>query len=234
MSLFINGMSSKLNKAEVYSALVWIIAGATLSIYCLMGLFSTKIPGVEELVLFLSTLEGKYIYIAVFMAIFIEGLYLISSFFPGSTLVVIIALLSQLSGPLAFTFTMITIFVGWCLAGVVNIFLARTYRLKISKLQENSGLEVKDRIWTTWFPAFRANYEVAQIIEGANPKKVFLSSVRVKFWASMAAAICLLIIPLFIDINKLSNKEGYLSVAVIAGISFIVGFIKLRRSLRKN
>lgn len=217
------------DKAEFYSAIVWILAGVSLVIYCLLGVFNTEIPGVEELVTFLSSVEGKYIYMAAFISIFIEGLYFIGSFFPGSTLVVIVAILSQLSGPLVFIGTILSIFIGWCLAGAVNIFLAKAYRLKVAHLQEDYEYKIKDRLWTTWFPAFRANYEVTQITEGGNSIKVFFSSVRVKFWASVAAGIYVLIIPFFIDIKDVSNEEGFVSVGVIALISFVVGFLKLKK-----
>jgi len=224
-------MNIKDNKAEIYSAIVWLLAGLSLTIYCVLGLFNSKIPGVEDLVAFLSTVEGRYIYVAVFISIFIEGLYFVGSFFPGSTLVVILGILSQTLGPLGFVITILTIFVGWCLAGLVNIILARTYRLKISRLEETVGFEVKDRIWVTWFPSFRANYEVGQIIQGGHPGKVFLSSVRVKFWVSLVAGIYLLVLPLFVDITKVSNEEGYVTVAVVAIVSFVVGIVKLKRSL---
>lgn len=221
----------KQNKAELYSAIVWILAGASLVAYCVLGFLNTTIPGVEELVVFLSSVEDRYIYLAAFISIFIEGLYFIGSFFPGSTLVVILAILSQLSGATVFIGTILIIFLGWCLAGLVNIILAKFYNLKVARLQESDEYEVKDRLWTTWFPAFRANYEVAQITEGGNPMKVFLSSVRVKFWASIAAALYVIIIPIFVDIHEISNEEGFITVAVVAGISFVVGFVKLRKYL---
>jgi len=101
--------------------------------------------------------------------------------------------------------------------------------LKIAHLKDEGEYQVKDRFLTTWFPAFRANYEVAQVTEGGRPLKVFISSVRVKFLASLAAAAGLLIIPIFIDIKQVSNEEGFASVAVVAAISFTVGFIKLRK-----
>lgn len=217
------------NKAEFYSAIVWILAGASLVIYCLLGVYNTEIPGVEELVVFLSSVEGKYIYTAAFLSILIEGLYFVGSFFPGSTLVVIVAILSQLSGITVFLGTILSIFIGWCVAGALNIYFAKTYLQRFSHLQENKEYQVKDRPWTTWFPSFRANYEVAQITEGGNPVKVFFSSVRVKFWASIAAGIYVLIIPFFMDIKEVSNEEGFISVAVIALVSFVVGFVKLKK-----
>jgi len=224
----------KQQKAEIYSALVWILAGVSLVVYSLIGFFNTSIPGVEELVSFLSVVEGKHVYFAAFISIFIEGLYFVGSFFPGSTLIVIIAILSQVAGFSVFVGTILSIFVGWCLAGAVNIWFAKTYRSKVARLQENEEYKIKDRLLTTWFPAFRANYEVAQITNGGNPFKVFLSSVRVKFWVSFAAAIFVLIVPLFLDIKEASNEEGFATVAAVAIVSFIVGGVKLRGVFRKK
>src|SRR3989344_5110164 len=220
-------------KAEFYSALVWILAGASLVIFCVLGLLNTSVPGVRELIGILSSIDGKYVYLAAFVSIFIEGLYFVGSFFPGSTLIVILALLSQLSGPAVFDGTILSIFSGWCLASLVNIWLAKTYHLKVARLEEKIDYKIEDRLLITWFPAFRANYEVAQVTEGGNPTKVFWSSVRVKFWASGAAAMVMLIVPLFIDINEVSNEEGFLSVAAVAVISFGVGFWKLRRYFKQ-
>lgn len=212
-----------------YSGMVWIVSALALVTYRIIGMAQADIPGVEELVTFLSSVDGAYIYLSAFIAIFIEGFYFVGSFFPGGTLVVILAILSQVTGPAAFLGTIAAIFIGWCLAGVVNILLAKTYHLKVARLEEDADYEVKDRPWATWFPAFRANYEVAQIAEGGNPLQVFLSSVRVKFKASMIAALCTLIVPLFVDIRTIDNEEGFVAVMVVAGISFIVGAVKLKR-----
>lgn len=224
---------SKQQKAEFYSAFVWIFAGLALVTYCGIGFLNASVPGVEELVSFLSTVEGTYIYLAALLSIFIEGLYFIGSFFPGSTLVLILAILSQVAGAPVFIGTILAIFLGWCLAGSINIWFAKTYRSKIARLQEYEEYKIKDRLWTTWFPAFRANYEVAQITDGGNPFKVLLSSIRVKFWASLAAALCVLILPLFVDIKNVSNEEGFVTVMVVAIISFIVGGSKLRKYLKR-
>ncbi|OGG85603.1 hypothetical protein A2392_02420 [Candidatus Kaiserbacteria bacterium RIFOXYB1_FULL_46_14] len=222
------------NKAEFYSALVWIIAGVSLVIFCVLGLLNTAVPGVAELVAMLSSIDSKYVYVAAFVSIFVEGLYFFGSFFPGSTLIIILTLLSQLSGPVVFVGTILSVFLGWCLASLVNIWLAKTYHFKVARLGENSDYKIEDRLWTTWFPAFRANYEVAQVTAGGNPVKVFWSSVRVKFWASLASAGVLLVVPYFVDINQISNEEGFLSVAAVAVISFGVGFVKMRKYFRRD
>lgn len=220
-------------KSEFYSALVWIFGGLSLVAYGAIGFFNASIPGVEEFVSFLSTVEGEYIYLAAFISIFIEGLYFVGNFFPGSTLVLILAILSQLGGGTVFIGTVLAIFAGWCLAGAVNIWFAKTYRSKVVRLQEDEEYKVKDRLWTTWFPAFRANYEVAQVTDGGKPLQVLFSSIRVKFWASLAAALSVLIIPLFIDIREVSNEEGFVTVTAVAVISFVVGGIKLRNYFKQ-
>ncbi len=209
-----------------------MFAGLTLTAYGLTGLFNASVPGVEQLVVFLAGVEGTYIYLAAFVSILIEGLYIVGNFFPGSTLVLILAILSQLVGIPVFIATILVIFLGWCLAGVINILFARMYRSKIARLQEDSRYQIKDHLWTTWFPAFRANHEVAQVIGGANPFKVFLSSVRVKFFASVAAAAVTLVIPFFVDIHQVSNKEGFATIAIVAVVCFIVGGMKLRKYFR--
>ncbi|MFA7193605.1 MAG: hypothetical protein WC087_01675 [Candidatus Paceibacterota bacterium] len=212
-----------------YSAIVWFLSALSLYIYCTMGFLNAKIPGVEELVKFLSAADANHIYLAGFLSVFIEGLYFIGSFFPGTTLIIVVSILSQITGYAVFAGTMFTIFIGWCLAGLVNIIVAKTYHLKVAKLEENKEFEVKDRLWTTWFPAFRANYEVAQITDGGNVLKVFLSSMRVKFLATLAVGIGALIVPFFIDIHSLNNEEGFTSAAVVATISLIVGIYKIKK-----
>ncbi len=212
-----------------YSALVWILSAVSLYIYCVMGFLNAKIPGVEELVKFLSNADEKHVYLAGFISVFIEGLYFVGSFFPGTTLIIVVSILSQITGYWVFAGTILTIFIGWCLAGLVNIIVAKTYHLKVAKLEEKTDYEVRDKLWTTWFPAFRANYEVAQITDGGNPFKVFLSSVRVKFLVTLAIATGAMIVPLFINIHNLNNEEGFASVALVATISLIVGIVKIKK-----
>ncbi len=216
--------------SRYYGTLVWIVSGCALSTYGLLGLLHVGIPGVEELVGFLENADGIYIYIAAFLAIFFEGLYFFGNFFPGSTIILILTILSQAGGPLVFVGTIATIFFGWCTAGAVNIIMARTYQKKILGSTSEPQTTVSDNLFTTWFPAFRANYEVAQITEGGNPWRVFLSSVRVKFIVSLGMLVTTFLIPYVIDIKEVDNEEGFLSVAVIALIFFAVGIYKLREA----
>ncbi len=225
-------MSDKKQVSNIYSGVVWIVSSLTLTSYGILTLTNQNIPGVEELVRYLSSVDNTHIYLAAFLSIFIEGLYLIGSFFPGSSLVVILSIISQTGGAKTFLTTICVIFFGWCLAGGVNIVIAKLYGARILKQSEDSDYEVKDKILITWFPAFRANYEVAQIIAGGNPYKVFWSSVKVKFLVSICMLGCMSLVPFLVDINQVSNKDGALSIFVIAGISLIVGIIKIRNYLR--
>ena len=216
-------------KESLYSAFVWIISAVTLFIFAALSLTNQNIPGVEQLVEALSKVDGMYIYGAAFLTIFIEGLYLVGNFFPGSTIIVLLTILSHSGGTSSFLITILSVFLGWCSAGIVNIIFAKLYGKKILKKEHDPEYNVKDRLWTTWFPAFRANYEVAQIAEGGQVTQVLFSSIRVKFFASLIMLAGMALVPLFIDINQISNKEGVMSVLVVGVISFIIGIRKLQK-----
>lgn len=231
-----NLSDQKVQKSILYAGLVWILSAISLAIYALLSAFKTSVPGIEQFVDFLLNIEGAYIYAGAFAAIFIEGLYFVGSFFPGATLVLIFAVLSVASGTQTFFLSLLTVFLGWNLAGVVNIYLARLYRKKAIKLGSDEAFNILDRPWATWFPSFRANYEVAQIVEGGNPVKVFLSSVRVRVYASIAAGIFVFVFSLLVDIDEVSNEEGCIVMIIVITLSLIVGILKIRRyrNLRQN
>lgn len=215
-----------------YGGLVWIVSGLSLLTYGGIGLFLGGVPGVEQLVAFISGAEGNLIFIAAFLAILIEGLYLIGSFFPGTTTIIVITIVSQLGGTQFFLGVIGSIYVGWVLASIINISIAYWYRSLMLKHQPEEAPEIKDRFWLTWFPAFRANYEVAQVTEGAHPLRVFLSTLRVKTIASALAAVGVLILPYIIDVTAMDNEEGFRSLGVIATIMLGVGIYKLREGRR--
>jgi len=222
-------VNNNAQKVTFYSGLVWIISGIALTIYGIMGLLNMGVPGVEELVTFATSTEGSYIYLAAFVVMFIEGLYVVGSFFPGATLVIILAVLSQAGGSLVFTLTIASIFLGWCAAGIVNVLIAKAYYRGAVGVPTDFNLTIKNRPWTTWFPTFRANFEVAQVAEGAQPMKVFFSSLSLRLIASVAAALFTLLAPFLINISEVSNEEGFISVAVVAAISYVVGIVKIRK-----
>jgi len=209
------------------SGLVWLVAGVSLAIYATIGIVLDGIPGLEKLVYFLQSLTGWWILVAVFIAMFVEGLYFIGSFFPGSSIVVILAVLSQYNGWSMFVATICTIFSAWVLAGLVNIKLGSKYTKQVDK-----EYFVKDRFFTTWFPAFRANYEVAQMVSGGDFKTVFWSSVRVKFLASLFMSFVSLLLALTVDLESLSDEEGFTTLYYSAAIMIVVGVWQIRKSYK--
>ncbi len=215
-------------KSELYGSFVWIFSSIVIFTYISFALLGGKLPGVEQLLDFISGINEEYIYVAAFLSVFIEGLYFIGSVFPGTTLIVLIAILSQTGGVAIFAITILSIFIGWSLASIVNIFFARVYKTKVLAQQQDDDFEVKDRLFVTWLPVFRANYEVAQVSQGGRPLKVFFSSLRVKFFACTAATIGIIILAMIIDVNTLSNEEGFATLAIVALISLTVGVTKAR------
>lgn len=218
------------DRSEFYGSLVWIFSGLVMLTYGSIGLWGVRVPGVEQLVAMLQNTSGVYLYGAAFLAIFIEGIYVVGSFVPGSTLVLVLAILSQVGGFWTFVFTILAIFIGWCCAGAVNMAIGSFYKSAVLKSAPDDSFTIQDRFWTTWFPAFRANYEVAQVAQGGHPLRVFVSSVRVRFFASLAAAGGALLVPFVIDITQMRNEEGFLSLGIVATITLVVGVVKLRQS----
>ena len=212
--------------------LVWIVAGMGLFTYATIGFLGQGIPGVENLVTWLNGLSGNWIVLAAFVAILIEGLYFVGSFFPGSTIIILVAVLSQTQSWLVFFSTILAIYLGWVMAGLINVLLAHKLK-KLHTQDTQDEVDIKDRLFTTWYPAFRANQEVAQVVAGAKPGQVFLSSLRVKTIASFFAALGVASLPLFIDITELSNEEGFTTVFIVGAISLIVG-LSLTYKQNKN
>ncbi len=220
------------NKTKLYGAFVWILAGIALLTYGILGLTQTNIPGVEQLVAFVNSAQGGYLYAGAFVAIFLEGLYFIGSFFPGSSLVLLIAIVAQAGGLQQFLLIIGTIFVGWVVAGMVNILGAK-YFSHLFRLNPETKAQLENNAEITWFPAFRANTEVAQVTEGHSLKEVFISSTTIKLYASVGAAVYAIIIPFIIDIQNLKNDEGFLGLGVIALINFGIGASKVYEYYKK-
>lgn len=200
---------------------VWLISALFLLTYAGLGLSGITVPGVQELVTFISATDGSYIFLAAFLAVLFEGTYLLGSFIPGTTLLTVITIISQAGGPLIFFGTIFSIITGWCVAGFINIFVIAglVRRGKVPELNEN---KVQDNLLVTWYPAFRANYEVAQVVAGLPRLAVFKSATKVRLIASSIAAVVTLIIPLFVDIREVDNKEGFLSVLMVSTVCFAV------------
>lgn len=217
---------------KIYGGLVWIVSGLALLSYGILGLIQADIPGVQDIIAFVNSAEGMYLLVAAFVTIFIEGLYFLGSFFPGTSLVLLITILAQSGGYFTFAISIITVFIGWTLAGAVNILGARYFsslvtitKLKAATLEQNAEI--------TWFPAFRSNTEVAQVAEGHQPLQVFLSSTLIKLYASVGLGIYALVIPLFIDLQAVNNKQGFIGLAVLSFVNIGVGIYKIREANKK-
>lgn len=213
------------NDAQFYSGLVWLIGSIGLALYATVALSIGNLPGIEQLVVWLESLEGWWVLLAVFVAVFFEGLYFLGSFFPGTTIVLLLVLFAQAKSASLTLLTMAVLLLGWILSGAVNIALAR--RLSITTEVE---VLVHDRLLTTWMPSFRSNYEVAQVVAGASPWLVFWSSVRVKVWATLAASLYVLTMSFFIDVTNVSNEEGFASLFLFVVIMATVGVYQVRQA----
>lgn len=204
--------------------MVWVVTGLFCLIYAIIGLlgFFMPVPGVADLIIFAERFNGWELMLIGAVAIFFEGIYGIGNLIPGSTLAILIAVVALAHSPLMFIWTISAIFVGWCCATVVNVYV--TARL-LPKQEIPTVDEVKqhDRVLTTWYPIFRSSYEVAQVVAGATPRKVIFSSIKVKFYTSLGAALYAVLLPKFVDIYSITNNEGFRLVLVIATICLAVG-----------
>jgi hypothetical protein len=212
---------------STYGGVVWLVSSIVIFLYGAVAITKHSLPGVEELVLYFSTVDGMYVYSIAFVVMVIEGVYLLGNFFPGSSLAVILAILSQEHGIEAFIFTVLCVYIGWSVASFVNVYVAQLYRSKLPTHVHNISFTVIDRPMTTWYPIFRANYEVAQITEGGNTKKVLESSLRVKLLVTLIVGTATWLVPFFIDIHMLTNKDGFSLLFLVSGICFFVSIKKI-------
>jgi hypothetical protein len=212
-------------KNKLYSGIVWIISGLALITYGILGLTQTNIPGVENLVAFINSATGNYLYLAAFLAIFFEGMYVVGSVIPGTTFVLIVTILAQAGGMFKFLSIVFTIYIGWLLAGVFNVIFAKFLSTHLSVPEKTTLIE--DNAEVTWFPAFRANTEVSQITEGYKARTVLWSSFKIKSYASLGLILYSLIIPFFVDFGDMKNEEGFMGLGIIALINISVGGYKI-------
>jgi len=208
---------------RIRSAAVWFIAALALFVYGTLVLYNTAVPGVADILAIVSGFKKEYIYLAGFLGIFIESLYVVGSFFPGTTLVTLIAVTAQFSGNATLLVAVLFIFAGWLLAGLVNVYAARFF---LKKVEVQDAL-VSDRIWLTWYPAFRAAHEVASVAEGMPVWRVIVSSIKVKAIMSALLFFGALLVSHIFDVSKMNNTEGVISVYALALVSASVGVWQL-------
>ena len=209
------------------SGIVWIATGVFLLIYGILGLFQTNIPGIADLIAFIESAKGGWLFLAAFLSIFFEGLYIIGSFFPGTTVVLVIAILGQIAGWAHFIGIIAAVYIGWIAAGSVNILGAKAGSSMLQKKTQHSDPETNAGL--TWFPAFRANQEVAQVIAGYSARRVFISTLRIKTITCAGLIVYALIIPFIIDLATVSNEEGFRTISILAFINLLVGSYKVHK-----
>lgn len=218
-------------KKQLHSAYVWIFSGLALATYGFLGLTQTGIPGVENLINFINSATGILLFVAVFIAIFLEGTYVIGSVIPGTSFVLFTTILAQTGGPLKYLSVISVVYIGWLLAGVFNVTAASFLSGKLKSPETDDKLESHAEV--SWFPAFRANMEVAQTLEGYRAKDVLKESFRIKTYACLGLTVYALVVPLLLNLDDMNNEEGFKSLAVIALVNIGVGVYKILRHHNK-
>jgi len=215
-------------KHDFNASLVWFFASLSLFLYGILVLYEIGIPGIRDIFSFLESIPQEYIYFTAGGALFFEGLYIVGNFFPGTTIVALIAVLSSFFGYQAFFFTLFALWIGWVSAGAVNIFVSAFFYKK-KKIKTPSHSSLKDNIFFTWYPSFRASYEVALVLRGEKPLTVFLSSLRVKTILIILLLIGGMIVPYIFDVGSMSNEEGVITTFIASFLSLCVGVFYFRK-----
>lgn len=214
------------------AALTWATSGILVMFYAFLGLIGKNIPGISYLVNLLSNLDSNAIYIALVLAMLIEGIYIIGNFFPGSSIIVLLVIGKTTQDISIFLTAIAFVFMAWLLAGLINTMIGLLIKKSFLDVSPKQNV-VSSNKWITWFPAFRANYEVSQVIEGHSWWQVFLVSSRIKLITSFFMVLVLYILSLIIDINEVDNKEGFISLIIVALISIFIGYIKYIQESRE-
>ncbi|MEK7639332.1 MAG: hypothetical protein AAB388_04185 [Patescibacteria group bacterium] len=214
---------------QIRSGIVWVVSGLLTVSYGGIGLLGYQLPGVEQLVKLLSQVEGWQIYLAASISIFIEGLYFLSSLFPGTTIIMLLAIFSQTFSWISFALTIVFIFIGWCAASFANVWFAKFYGVKVLK-NKSSKVDVSNNILISWFPVFRATQEVAEIVAGRGVLEVLHSTFIIKFWASVGATVYLVWFILLFDIPQMNNEEGFISLLFFGIVSIGVGCFEIYKA----
>ncbi|NBD74118.1 hypothetical protein GVX82_03710 [Patescibacteria group bacterium] len=203
---------------------VWLVSAVSVALYALGGLLVPELPGLQQLIALIERAEALSVFATIaFVAGFLEGIYVLGNFFPGSTIVVLVAVLAGVGGVPVFLVTILSVFLGWSLAGGVNVLGARRVAYT-----EGTSHPLPERVWLTWLPSFRASQEVARTVAGASVLDVLVTSTVIKFWTSCAMLGVTALLPFVIDITKLSNEEGFASLLVGAVLMAWIGVLHLR------
>lgn len=217
-------------KLDVAQGIVWIVGGFASIAYAVYGVFF-EAPGVVQLANFLASAEGSFMLVAVFIAILIEGIYIFGAFFPGSSIVVLLAIIGLGFDLLFFVAIIFCVYVGWVFSSLVNVILADVFRHRLlphfNKIDDRRPHFASN--FVTWFPVFRANSEVARVISGSGWKTVFFQSVLFKLIVSMLMGLLLFFFGGLVDVNQIDNREGFLALFLVGVLSCGGGASKMWR-----
>lgn len=218
-------ISFVVNESHKRAAFAWLFAAFALSVYASLVVSHTFVPGVADILLWLQHIDTRHIYVTALLAASVEGLYVVGAFFPGTSLIFLSALTAGLGGVHTLVVTSVAMYIGWLCAGVVNVAFAKRF---VKNGATPSVLKISKRLMlVTWYPAFRAAQEVAEVLDGTSPLSVFISSAYIKFLAVTCFFFGALLIPHVISVGEISNGDGVVTVFALAFCSFIVGMYYL-------
>jgi hypothetical protein len=226
-------MDSQNTKLEIQSAWVWIFSSLIMLIYGSLGLMVFDLPGAEELTGYIQSIPTLYLIIAAFIIICIEGIYGVGSIFPGSSFAILLAAVAGLESIEQLIIILISIFLGWSLASVINIYSVKYLRKSPNSHINETSTSTKTHAWYTWFPPFCASHEVAETVRGMNPTSILLASMSVKFVATILMGIAAYFVPLMFDIENIESSDGFTGVIIVALLILGIGISKYRNIQKK-
>jgi hypothetical protein len=211
---------------DTRSALTWYIAALGLATYGTLVLFETPVPGVADLFALLEGVDAVHIYLTAFVAILFEGVYVVGTFVPGTSIILLSALVSGIGGIDVLMVTTLVLYVGWLCAGLINIFVAKKLTKTPSTHTPHSSSLYMAVL--TCYPSFRAAQEVAEVVRGVRWQSVFVRSAYIKAAALCCFFVGALIVPYVIPTDTISNEEGVFTVYALAVVCVGIGLYHMR------
>jgi hypothetical protein len=208
------------------SAITWYIAAFGLATYGTLVLFDTPMPGISDLFTFLQEIDTSQVYIAAFVGMFFEGVYILGAFIPGTSLIMLAALTAGLGGVWVLAITTVAIYLGWFCAGCVNIFLA-THVSRVPPRQDARTASLRTMILTC-YPSFRATQEVAEIASGVPWQRVLLQSAYIKAVTLACFFVGALVVPYIVPLELITDREGVFTVYALAVVCVGIGLYHMR------
>jgi membrane protein DedA with SNARE-associated domain len=182
------------------------------------------LPAPDETVAIATNLFEKYGMIVLLIGAFVEGIFMVNLYFPGSFLILLAILVSSRTLPELAAITAIA-WVAFSLASALNYFLGRYgfYKLLLflgsPKLVEDMRAWMNKRgRWAILLSAFHPNFLAISVVsmgvarEGFF-KSMFWSMVSLLFWVPVLTALMAFILP---DANETDTYYWYLVLILLA------------------